>query len=490
MKPDVPAGDKLRDLRSGRILPLLFRYAWPALVTMTLNQLYNVIDRIYIGQGCGPAAIAGLTLTFPIMGSLAAIGVLIGMGSSAILSIKLGEGDMPGAERALGQCVALKLLFGVVFPPLMYFFGIGPIVDYMAGLGTTTEAIGYAKLYLRVLIFFNIFAHLGFGLSATMRAEGSPKQSMFCMMVGCFANLILDPIFIFRSIPIPGTGLVLPGLGLQVLGAAWATNISMMATCATAVWFYLSGRSVVRLRLSRIRIYRDIVLRVLAIGLSPCFMQMMGALFCFSINHAFSRWSGTLEEGTIQICSFGIVASVAFIFHTPAIGIQQGVAPIIGFNWGAKNGRRVLESLDKGLLLTGSFLFFGFLCMEFFAPWLCRAFAKQPEAVAAAAWGLRVSNIFIWSIFINVCATTYFQSIGKPRMAILLSVLRQCLLLIPSVWILPHFMEDHILAIWLAMPVSDVLTAIATIPPLVRERRRLRLMGDAPESVPAGESAS
>lgn len=480
MKSDMPTGDKLRDLRSGRILPLLFRYAWPALVTMTLNQLYNVIDRIYIGQGCGPDAIAGLTLTFPIMGSLAAIGVLIGMGSSAILSIKLGEGDMAGAERALGQCVALKLLFGIVFPPLMYFFGIGPIVDYMAGEGTTAGAVGYANLYLRVLIFFNIFAHLGFGLSATMRAEGSPKQSMYCMMVGCFTNLILDPVFIFRSIPIPGTGLSIPGLGLQVLGAAWATNISMMATCATAVWFYLSGRSVVKLRMARVRIYRDIVLRVFAIGLSPCFMQMMAALFCFSINHAFSRWSGSVEEGTIQICAFGIATSVAFLFHIPSIGIQQGVAPIIGFNWGAKNGRRVLEALDKGVLLTGVFLFIGFLCMEFFAPWLCRAFAKDPSAVAAAAWGLRVSNIFIWTIFVNVAATTYFQSTGKPKMAILLSILRQCLLLIPIVWILPRFMENHILAIWLAMPISDVLTAVATIPPLLLERRRLRAMGEPP----------
>ncbi|MBR0056356.1 MAG: hypothetical protein IJP66_03430, partial [Kiritimatiellae bacterium] len=243
---------KLEALGAGRLLPLIFRYAWPSVVTMTVNQLYNVVDRIYIGQGCGPDAIAGLALTFPFMGALGAIGVLIGMGCSTILSISLGAGKMRDAERVLGQCVAMKILFGLVFPPLMFFFGFRPLLALMAGDGATAATIATAHRYLSLTIFFNIFAHLGFGLSATIRAEGSPKQSMVCMLIGCATNILLDPLFIFERIPLPfpGAGLSLPGLGLGVAGAAWATNIAMVVTCASGLGFYILGRSVVRLRLA------------------------------------------------------------------------------------------------------------------------------------------------------------------------------------------------------------------------------------------------
>ncbi len=464
----------LTELGSGKILPLLLRYAWPAVVTMTLNQLYNIVDRVYIGHWHAPGpdaaaavadkvpdTLAGITLTFPFMGILAAIGVLIGMGSSSVLSIKLGQKDMDGAEKALGQCVALKVLFGLIFPPLLFFFGIDPILRYMAGENITAAALGYGRQYLSITLFFNIFAHLGFGLSATMRAEGSPKQSMYCMVVGAVTNLVLDPIFIY-------------GFGWGVAGAAWATNISMMACCGGALYYYSRGNSVVKLRLSRIRVYRDLVGRVLAIGLSPCFMQLMGALIVFSLNHAFARWAGA--DATLQIAAFGIANSVAFLFHIPSQGVQQGIAPIIGFNWGAQNHARVLHALKLGLLLTAAATIFACLCLEIFAPGLAWCFDDTPNTVRAGAYAIRVANIMIWSIFVNVAATTYFQAVGRPRTAILLSLLRQCFILLPIVWILPHFMPGNpVLAIWIAFPVSDFLTALATIPPILKERRALAL---------------
>ncbi|MBR4612106.1 MAG: alanine:cation symporter family protein, partial [Kiritimatiellae bacterium] len=225
---------KLEALGGGKLLPLIFRYAWPSVVTMTVHQLYNVVDRIYIGQGCGPDAIAGLALTFPFMGALGAIGVLIGMGCSTILSISLGAGKMHDAERVLGQCLAMKILFGLIFPPLLFFFGFKPLLALMAGDGATASTLAIAHQYLSITIFFNIFAHLGFGLSATMRAEGSPKQSMVCMIIGCATNIILDPLFIFDRIPLSflGSGVAIRGMGLGVAGAAWATNIAMIVTCA------------------------------------------------------------------------------------------------------------------------------------------------------------------------------------------------------------------------------------------------------------------
>lgn len=458
---------------AGRILPLILKYAWPAVVTMTINQLYNVVDRVYIGHGCGADAIAGLTLTFPIMGALGAVGVLIGMGSSSILSIRLGAGDRAGAEKALGSCVAMKLLFGLTVPPLMFFFGFRPILALMAGAGTTAETLRLAHQYLAIVIFFNIFAHLGFGLSATMRAEGSPRQSMYCMITGCATNIVLDPLFIFDRIPLFGTGLAIPGLGLRVAGAAWATNISMMVTCGTALLFYLRRKSVVRLRVRRVRVYRDITPKALAIGLSPCLMQIMGAVIGFSLNHAFAAWSATPEQGTIEISAFGIANTLSFLFFIPSVGVQQGLAPIIGYNWGAGNYRRVRECLVLGLKLTALATFAVFLGTELLPRIGARAFAKDPAVIAATVKALRISNIFIWTIFVNVAATTYFQAIGRPRVAILLSLLRQFICLLPLVWILPHLIGDHVLAVWLALPISDIVAQLATLPPLVREFRWL-----------------
>ena len=459
---------------AGRILPLILKYAWPAVVTMTINQLYNVVDRVYIGHGCGADAIAGLTLTFPIMGALGAVGVLIGMGSSSILSIRLGAGDRAGAEKALGSCVAMKLLFGLTVPPLMFFFGFRPILALMAGAGTTAETLRLAHQYLAIVIFFNIFAHLGFGLSATMRAEGSPRQSMYCMITGCATNIVLDPLFIFDRIPLFGTGLAIPGLGLRVAGAAWATNISMMVTCGTALLFYLRRKSVVRLRVRRVRVYRDITPKALAIGLSPCLMQIMGAVIGFSLNHAFAAWSATPEQGTIEISAFGIANTLSFLFFIPSVGVQQGLAPIIGYNWGAGNYRRVRECLILGLKLTALATFAVFLGTELLPRIGARAFAKDPAVIAATVKALRISNIFIWTIFVNVAATTYFQAIGRPRVAILLSLLRQFICLLPLVWILPHLIGDHVLAVWLALPISDIVAQLATLPPLVREFRWLK----------------
>ena len=464
---------QLNEMGAGRIFPLILKYAWPAVVTMTINQLYNVVDRVYIGHGCGPDAIAGLTLTFPVMGALGAVGVLIGMGSSSILSIRLGAGDRVGAEKALGSCVAMKLLFGLVVPPLMFFFGFRPILALMAGSGTTAETMRLAHQYLEIVIFFNIFAHLGFGLSATMRAEGSPRQSMYCMIAGCATNILLDPIFIFDSIPVPWTGLAIPGLGMRVAGAAWATNISMVVGCATALGFYIRRKSVVRLRLARVGFFRGITVKALSIGLSPCLMQIMGALIGFSLNHAFAKWSASPEQGTVEISAFGIANTMSFLVFIPCVGVQQGLSPIIGYNWGAGDYGRVRDCLVLGLKLTAATTLAVFLGTELLPRIFAMAFADDAAVVAATVKALRISNIFIWTIFVNIAATTYFQATGQPIAAILLSLLRQLVCLLPLVWLLPHLLGDHILAVWLAMPISDVVAQLATLPPLMREFRKL-----------------
>ena len=474
------SNDKLRELATGDILPMLLKFAWPGLVTMVVHVLYNIVDRVYIGQGCGSDAIAGLAMTAPFAMALGAFGVLIGAGSSAVLSIKLGEKDMPGAERTLGQLVAMKLLFGLVVPPLMYFFGIDPILHLMAEDSVTASAFAFAHQYVAITIFFNLFSHLAFGLSAMTRAEGSPRVSMVCMIIGAIANIILDPVFIYDSIPVtfwclPTPLFTIPGLGLKVAGAAWATNIAMMLSCAAGLFYYWSGRSVVRLRLRCVRLYRDIAWRVLAIGIAPFLMQLIGSLINFSMNHSFAKWSATPEQGTIEISSFGIYMSLMFLFFMPSMGVQQGLAPIVGYNWGARSFKRVKRSFDIGLALTAGATVLASLCAEIFAHPLCRCFTDDPDGVVSATRALRIAMCGFWSVFINVAATTYYQSIGRPKTSIILSLLRQCLVLLPIVWVLPYFMDDKILAIWLAMPISDIVTQIVNLPLVFRERRKLRL---------------
>lgn len=454
---------QLEELASGKILPLLLHYAWPALITTTLNLMYNVVDRIFVGNVCGADAIAGLSLTFPIMSVIAAVGVLIGAGSGAVISIFLGEKRMADAERALGQCVAMKGIFGIVMPPLMIFFFLDPILRMMVGGdGVAPETLDAARLYLNIVIPFSFFSHLAFGLSNCMRAEGSPKQSMYCMLVGFGINLILDPIFIY-------------GFGWGIAGAAWATNIAMTISCLVAFRYYLSGHSALRLHWRTVRMYKDLAPRVLAIGLSPFLMQFAGSIINFALNNAFAQYAPTREFGTIQIAAFGIAQTVMMIFLMPTMGIQQGVGPIIGYNWGARNAARVLSALKLGIILISAICVFGCFMQLWLATPLSRCFASAPDVVSAGAFGLRIGCCMIWCIGVNVTANVYFQSIGRPRTAILLSLLRQVLCLLPCVWILPMLMPARpVLAIWLAMPISDVLAFVATIPPLSREIRRLR----------------
>lgn len=451
---------RLRELGGGKMLPLLWKFAWPALVTMTLNTLYNVIDRVYIGHGCGSDAIAGLTLTFPVMMVMGAFGPLVGVGSGTVISIALGAHDARRAERALGQCVAMKLLLGATVAPALFLF-LDPILHAMAGGGVTPEALAAARLYLRINVLFHFLAHLAFGLSACMRSEGSPVSAMRCMVVGAVANLLLDPLFIFV-------------FGWGVAGAAWATNVAMGLSAFSALRHYASGRSVVKLRLRDVRIFRDLAPRVLAIGLSPFLMQFAGSTINFSLNRAFSRWSQSPAEGTMQVAAFGIFMTVSFLFFIPSMGVQQGFAPIIGYNWGAKNAERVRRALDLSVLLTTCAVAAGCLVQEVFAWPLAWCIADAPGVTAAGARALRIGNCMIWCIGLNVAATTYFQAVGRPRTAIVLSLLRQVIVLLPCVWILPRLFPSHPLhAVWLSLPLSDFIAFAATVPPILRERRAI-----------------
>ena len=473
------------ELATGGIGRLLLRYSWPALVAMSLNALYSVVDRFYIGHGCGEAAMAALTLAMPVMMLFVAFGVFIGVGHSTLLSIRLGAGDRDGCERILGELVAMKLLFFLALPPLV-FFNLDTVLGWCGGGKVSAEAFSQAKTYLQLVLFSHLFSHLAFGLSAAMRSEGAVVRSMMCMVVGFGVNLLLDPVLIFG---VPALGI--PRLG--VAGAAWATNLGMVASCLFACRYYWSGRSVVRFRLRRVRLYRDLVGRTLGIGFAPFLQQLLGAAINVSLAAAFAKWAADAASATVQVASLGVFQSVMILMLMPMLGAQQGLQPILGYNWGARNYRRVRETLMLGFWVTTALCVFACVAQVLppFPTWLARLFvsADNPGLLKLAAHDLQVSNCMIWCISLNVVATTYFQAIGHPRTAVVLSTLRQGVCLLPVIWILPHFMADRALAVWLSLPVSDVLCCVATVVPFRLQLRFLSRVRSPRKSV-SGRRAS
>lgn len=455
---------RLAELRSGSLGRLLVKYSWPALVAMSLNAFYAVVDRIFIGQGCGVDAMAGITLAMPLTMLFGAFGVFIGAGHSAILSIKLGANDRVACEKLLGQLVAFKILLFLTLTPLVCF-NLDTILGWCGASRVTPGAYAAAKEYLHIVLFAYIFSHMSFGLSAMQRAEGGAFRSMLCMIVGFGTNLILDPILIF-------------GFNMGVAGAAWATNISMFCACAWALQYYLRGVTVVRLRWGRIGFHKGLILRPFGIGFSPFFQQILGAIITVSLQIAFTKWMTDEASRTAQIASLGVYQACLILIMQPILGTQQGLQPIIGYNWGARNFRRVGETLSLGLKATAVLTIIAFVIQVVppFPTWLARMFISgdHPELIALAAHDLQVSNSLIWCIFINIVATTYFQSIGRPGAAVWLSLLRQGFCLLPVIWFLPYFMADKPFAIWLSMPISDIVANVVSIVPLALHMRFLR----------------
>ena len=458
----MSTSSRLKDLAEAPLGRLLLRFSWPALVSMTLNALYTIVDRVYIGQGCGQDAMAGLTLAFPVMMVFGAFGVFVGAGHAALISLKLGAGDRAACDKILGELVAFKLAFFFVLPPLVFFF-LDPILRATGGDGVTPEALEQAKTYLRLVIFSHLFSHLAFGLSAAMRSEGGVLPSMMCMVVGFGTNLVLDPIFIFT-------------LKMGVAGAAWATNAAMFLSCLLAFWYYRPGHSAVRLRLGCVRFYREFAGRAAGIGLSPALQQLMGSLITVSMQMAFAKWAPDRASATAQIASLGIFQMSIMFFFMPVMGVQQGLAPIMGFNWGARNYGRVRGALMLGFWITTACVAVA-AAVNVLAPGvIARAFTDGGDAgfLRLVSGDLRLANCMLWCIGLNVVASTYFQSIGHPWTATILSMMRQCLCLLPCIWILPYLFDDHMFAIWVAHPFSDVLAFLFTIPPFFSHARFLR----------------
>jgi len=402
-------------------------------------SFYNIIDRIFIGQGVGSLAISGLALTFPFMILLMAFGVLIGVGSASRISITLGENNKEKAEKILGNAFTLTFIISGTVIILSYLF----MSDVLRLFGGTAKTIGYAEDFMRIIIPGGIFSALSYGFNNIMRASGYPRKAMYTMIICALINVILDPIFIF-------------GFHWGIRGAAFATNISFFVGTVWVLSHFMKENTIIRFHRKNFRLEKSIVLSIISIGLSPFSIQLATCFVIILVNSTLIHYGGDLAIG-----AFGIINSVNTLVVMFIIGLNQGTQPIIGFNFGAKIYDRMFSTLKYAIIIATGLTTIGFLIGTFIPTFMASLFTRDIELQAIAAKALRISVAVFPIIGSQIVITNFFQSIGKAKISILLSLTRQFLFLVPCLLILPPFFG--LTGVWAAMPVSDGLSAVVSM---------------------------
>lgn len=440
---------KILELRDKKISKLLLTYALPAIIATTASSLYNIIARIFIGQGVGPMAIAGLAITLPIMNISTAFGTLVGAGASSMISIRIGQLRKADAIRILGNSVVLSIIIGIVFTILTLVF----LDEILILFGASENTLPYARDYLVIILAFNVVTHLFFGLNAIIRASGYPRKAMVSTLLTIACNIILTPIFIFT-------------FKWGIKGAAIATVFSQICGLIWVLSHFISKKPYIHFRPSGFRIKTRIIKDILAIGLSPFIIHTASSTVAIITNLQLFKYGGDYAIG-----AFGIVNSVGVLIVMIILGLTQGMQPIVGFNYGAKRTERVIEALKLTILCATGVSFLGFLGGELFPKAIARCFTNDELLISNTVIGLRISMAVFFIIGFQVVVSNFFQYIGKAKVAIFLSLSRQVIFLIPLIAILPNFYELN--GVWLAMPSSDLAATIITAAILLYYRNKL-----------------
>lgn len=442
--------DRTHLLGQAGIGGLLFEYSLPAIVGMLAQACYNFIDRVFVGQALGASGIAGVTVSFPYMLVVMAFGMLIGIGATAIISIRLGQRNKPEAERALGNAALLLVLASVATTVL----GLAYLDPILRIFGASPEVLPYARDYLRIIAAGSVFQVVGFGLNAAIRGAGRPKTAMFSMLISVAVNAALAPLFIFS-------------FGWGMAGAAWATVIAQAVSMVWVLAHFLTGRTDLVLRASCLwpdmRLWREIFV----IG-SPHFaMQFAGSVIQSVLNHQLYAYGGDLA-----ISVMGVLYVVFMMIGMPIFGINQGAQPIIGYNYGARKLHRVKRALLLAITAATVITTLGFAVSMLFPVQVIRLFHRHDEALLTlGVHAMRVCTLMMPVVGFQIVSASYFQAVGKPREALLLMLSRQVLMLIPAMLILPHYFGLN--GVWAALPCADGCSSIASGLWLWFELRRL-----------------
>ena len=457
---------------------LLARYAIPAIIAMASSSLYHIIDSIFIGHGVGGYAISGMAITLPIMNIAAAFGAMVGVGAAARISIRLGEGNKRAAEQILGNAVMLNMVLGISIM-LIFLIFLDPILIFFSGGQAGEETLNYAREFMRVIMFGNIITHLYLGLNEQLRASGYPRKAMFIMILSMVICTILNPLFIF-------------GFGWGVRGSAIATVIAQTICLLIQIHHYTSKRSFLRFKRESFRFKRSIVINIISIGMAPFILNVCASLVARFMNTVLLQYGGTGVDdiiqtadieggvGDIYVGAYGIMNRVILLFIMVANGFNQGMQPIVGYNYGAKQYGRVLKTLKYTIICATCVTTFAFAIGMLFPEYVAALFVEGGNSVADQAMikvveqGLSIAMIMFPLVGFQIVAGGFFQYIGRAPMAMLLSASRQLLFLLPLLLTLtPQF---GAVGAWMSMPLADSASVLVAATLLFIQVRKLKRM--------------
>ncbi len=438
-------------LGTEKVGKLLMQYAVPAIVAMTASSLYNMVDSIFIGLGVGPLAISGLALTFPLMNLAAAFGSLVGVGASTLVSMKLGQKDYDTAQRVLGNVVVLNVVIGILFTILTLAF-LDPILYFF---GASEDTISYARDYIEIILLGNVVTHLYMGLNAVIRSAGHPKQAMMATIATVLINTVLDYLFIFVF-----------NWGIQ--GAAIATVLAQIISLVWLIVLFSNKKELIHFRKGIFRLKKRIVIDSLSIGMAPFLMNLAATFVVLLINQGLKRHGGDLAIG-----AYGIVNRLVFLFLMIVMGLNQGMQPIAGYNFGARQYVRVTEVLKLTIYVATIVTSIGFVMGMFMPRLAVSIFTSDENLISLASEGLRIVVVFFPIVGFQMVTSNFFQSIGMASKAIFLSLTRQVLFLIPCLLILPRFYGS--LGVWASMPIADLVACIVAAIMLWRQFKILKI---------------
>ncbi|HNW58393.1 MAG TPA: MATE family efflux transporter [bacterium] len=441
---------KAAALGTENVWHLLVQYAIPSVIAMTAASLYNITDSIFIGHGVGALAISGMAITFPLMNLAAAFGSLVGVGAAALMSLRLGQKDYASANAILGNVIVLNLILGSVYTLFVLLF-LDPILRFF---GASSETIGYARDYMQVIAGGTVITHMYLGLNALLRATGQPQQAMRAILSSVFINAVLAWLFIFQF-----------GWGIRGAGIATVSAQALMLT--RQIRLFNNRQNLIHIRKGTFVLRRQIVKDSLAIGLAPFLMNAAGSVIVIVINRGLISHGGDLHVG-----AYGIVNRVAFLFAMVVLGITQGMQPIAGYNFGAGQFDRVNRVLRQAILLATAVMTTGFLIGELFPHAVAAAFTTDTTLIDLVVPGMRIIFLFFPIVGFQMVTANFFQSIGMAGKAILMSLTRQVLYLLPCLIILPHFFG--VKGVWYSLPTADLLSSLLAGWLLVRQYKSFK----------------
>ena len=422
---------------------LLWQYALPAIVAMTASSLYNIIDRAMIGQVVGPEAIAGLGITFPFMNLSAAFGAAVGVGASTCISVKLGQKDYETAEHLLGNTVTLNLIIGFLFMVVCMTL-LDPILRFF---GASDVTLPYAREFMIVILLGNMITHMYFGMNAVLRAVGKPRHAMYSVLFTVGMNILLVVAFVwwFRW---------------GIRGAALATVCSQSMALCWQMWLFSDKKELLHLKRGIYKLKGILVRNIIAIGISPFLMNVTSCIIVIFMNNRFVRYGGDMAVG-----AYSIANSMAMVFFMFVMGVNQGMQPIVGYNYGAEKYDRMLRCLYLAIGCATAILLVGWGLSMLFPRQIARIFTTDDTLVTLSARGVKLDMLVFFVVGSQAVITNFFQCIGKVKISIFLSLSRQLILLLPMAYVFPMFW--HLDGVWYSMPVSDLGSFLMTIPMLL-----------------------